>query len=180
MQFKQSRAEQADQPGRAGRPARPLGRRCQPRPQGRITTSTQRSNSQQAYPAAWQNTVLAIFIWLWPPHSQFSRIAESPNRRGAHFGQIAESRGPVPRFGAFRPTLAADGVVNHVGPSGTAHGSSELVKAHTPRRGRPSCRNTANLRCHYEYPCLRPAGKAADQRPSWPGRSWWATLRGGL
>ncbi len=35
----------------------------------------------------------------------------------------------------------ADGVVNQVGPSGTAHGSSELVKAHTPRRGRPSCRN---------------------------------------
>jgi hypothetical protein len=31
--------------------------------------------------------------------------------------------------------------VNQVGPSGTAHGSSELVKAHTARRGRPSCRN---------------------------------------
>ncbi len=36
----------------------------------------------------------------------------------------------------------ADGVVYQVGPSGTALGSSELVKAHTPRRGRPSCRNT--------------------------------------
>ncbi len=36
----------------------------------------------------------------------------------------------------------ADGVVNQVGPSGTAQGCSELVKAHTPRRGRPSCRNT--------------------------------------
>ncbi len=36
----------------------------------------------------------------------------------------------------------AYGVVNQVGPSGTAHGSSKLVKAHTPRRGRPSCRNT--------------------------------------
>ncbi len=35
-----------------------------------------------------------------------------------------------------------DGVVNQVGPSDTARGSSELVKAHTPRRGRPSCRNT--------------------------------------
>ncbi len=35
----------------------------------------------------------------------------------------------------------ADGVVHQVGPSGTAHGSSELVKAYTPRRGRPSCRN---------------------------------------
>jgi hypothetical protein len=35
--------------------------------------------------------------------------------------------------------------VNQVGPSGTAHGSSELVKAHTPRRGRPSCRNTLSM-----------------------------------
>jgi hypothetical protein len=34
-----------------------------------------------------------------------------------------------------------DGVVHKVGPSGTTHGSSELVKTHTPRRGRPSCRN---------------------------------------
>jgi hypothetical protein len=32
--------------------------------------------------------------------------------------------------------------MEQVGPSGTAHGSSELVKAHTPHRGRPSCRNT--------------------------------------
>jgi hypothetical protein len=31
--------------------------------------------------------------------------------------------------------------VNQDGPSGTAHGSSEVVKAHTPRRGRHSCRN---------------------------------------
>ena len=37
----------------------------------------------------------------------------------------------------------ANGVVHQVGPSGTAYGSSELVKAHTPRRGRPSCRNTS-------------------------------------
>ncbi len=36
----------------------------------------------------------------------------------------------------------ADGVVNQVGPSGMARGNSELVKAHTPRRGRPSCRNS--------------------------------------
>jgi hypothetical protein len=34
-----------------------------------------------------------------------SRIAESPNRRGAHFGRIAESRGAAPRFGAIRTTL---------------------------------------------------------------------------
>jgi hypothetical protein len=39
----------------------------------------------------------------------------------------------------------ADGIVNQVGPSCTAHGSSELVKAHTPSRGRPSCRNTDGL-----------------------------------
>ncbi len=36
----------------------------------------------------------------------------------------------------------ADGVVHQVGPSGTARGSSELVKAHTPRKCRPSCHNT--------------------------------------
>jgi hypothetical protein len=34
----------------------------------------------------------------------------------------------------------AHGVVHQIEPSGTAHGFSELVKAHTPRR--PSCRNT--------------------------------------
>jgi hypothetical protein len=39
----------------------------------------------------------------------------------------------------------ADGV-SQVGPSGTARGSSELVKAHTPRRSRPSCRNIGQLR----------------------------------
>ncbi len=40
--------------------------------------------------------------------------------------------------------VVADGVVHQVGPSGTAcaSGSSKLVKAHIPRRGRPSCRNT--------------------------------------
>jgi hypothetical protein len=36
----------------------------------------------------------------------------------------------------------ANGIVNQVGPSSTAHGSSKPVKAHTPCRGRPSCRNT--------------------------------------
>ncbi len=36
----------------------------------------------------------------------------------------------------------ANGVVHQAGPSGAARGSSELVKAHTPCRGRPSCRNT--------------------------------------
>jgi hypothetical protein len=37
----------------------------------------------------------------------------------------------------------ADGVVHQVGPYSTAHVSSELVKAHTPRRRRPSFRNTS-------------------------------------
>jgi hypothetical protein len=36
----------------------------------------------------------------------------------------------------------ANGVVNQVVPSCTAHGSSELVKDHTPRRGRLRCCNT--------------------------------------
>jgi hypothetical protein len=36
--------------------------------------------------------------------------------------------------------------VHQVGPSSTASGSSELVKAHTSRRGRPSCRNTWSCR----------------------------------
>ncbi len=42
------------------------------------------------------------------------------------------------QLGAGHAESPIDGVVNQVGPSGTARGSSELVKAHTPRRGRPS------------------------------------------
>jgi hypothetical protein len=41
-----------------------------------------------------------------------------------------------------RSCRVADGVVNQLGPSGSAHGSCDLVKAHTPRRDRPSYRNT--------------------------------------
>jgi hypothetical protein len=51
-------------------------------------------------------------------------------------------RCPAEHAAWCRSCGVADGVVNQVGPSGTAHGSSELVKAHTPRRGRHSCRNT--------------------------------------
>jgi hypothetical protein len=47
-----------------------------------------------------------------------------------------------PKISSGANSQMADGVVNQVGPSGTAHGSSEIVKAHTPRRDRPSCRNT--------------------------------------
>jgi hypothetical protein len=49
-------------------------------------------------------------------------------------------RCPAEHAGRRRSCGVADGVVNQVGPSGTAHGSSELVKAHTPRR--PGCRNS--------------------------------------
>jgi hypothetical protein len=51
-------------------------------------------------------------------------------------------RCPAEHAARCRSCGVADGVVNQVGPSGTADASSELVKAHTPRRGRPSCRNT--------------------------------------
>ncbi len=51
-------------------------------------------------------------------------------------------RCPAEHAAQCRSCGVAYGVVNQVGPSGTAHGSSELVKAHTPRRDRPSCRNT--------------------------------------
>jgi hypothetical protein len=51
-------------------------------------------------------------------------------------------RRPAEHAARCRSCGVADGVVNQVGQSGTAHGSSELVKANTPRRGRPSCSNT--------------------------------------
>jgi hypothetical protein len=51
-------------------------------------------------------------------------------------------RCPAEHAARRRSCGVADGVVNQVGPSGTAHGSSELVKARASRRGRPSCRNT--------------------------------------
>jgi hypothetical protein len=53
--------------------------------------------------------------------------------------------------------------VNHVGPSGTAHGSSDLVKAHTPRRGRPSCRNRPEP-ADIEEARSRSHGPAAERR----------------
>ena len=55
-------------------------------------------------------------------------------------------RCPAEHAARCRSCGVADGVVNQVGPSGTAHGSSELVKAHTPRRGRHSCRNSVVFR----------------------------------
>jgi len=62
--------------------------------------------------------------------------------RPAHGPSWARGRRcPAEHAAQCRSCGVADGVVNQVGPSGTAHGSSELVKAHTPRRGRHSCRN---------------------------------------
>jgi hypothetical protein len=77
---------------------------------------------------------------------------------------------------------------SQVGPSGTAHVSSELVKAHIPRRGRPSCRNNAYSRCGHAFltvACVLPlagfpematsiAGGASTSRqcnPKMPGAS---------
>jgi hypothetical protein len=51
-------------------------------------------------------------------------------------------RCPAEHAALCRSCGVADGVVNQVGPSDTAHVSSELVKASTPRSGRPSYRNT--------------------------------------
>ncbi len=60
-----------------------------------------------------------------------------------------KARGRLRRFAEHaaqcRSCGVADGAVHQVGPSGTAHGSSQLVKAHTPCRSRPSCRNSADL-----------------------------------
>jgi hypothetical protein len=79
----------------------------------------------------------------------YSAVQLRHGPRAAHGPSWARSR----RYPAEHATRCRscgvanhDGVVNQVGPSGTAHGSSELVKAHTPRRGtsRPSCRNNSD------------------------------------
>ena len=83
-------------------------------------------------------------------HSRLCRliVQRGQLRRGpraAHGPSCARCRRyPAEHAARCRSCGVADGVVNQVsGPSGTASGSSELVKAHNPRRGRPSCRNTA-------------------------------------
>ena len=53
----------------------------------------------------------------------------------------ARACGSVTCLGAGHPEMDRSHGVSGW-QSGTAHGSSELVRAHTPRRGRPSCRNT--------------------------------------
>ena len=53
---------------------------------------------------------------------------------------------------------------SQVGPSGTAHVSSELVKAHIPHRGRPSCRNNGQLSW--------PTGHHSSSLAVGPARPW--------
>jgi hypothetical protein len=110
------------------------------------------------------------------------------------------ARGPSWARGRRRPAEhaarclscgVADSVVYQVGPSVTAHGSSELVKAHTPRRGRPSCRNTAfrawphrvvfaPVRASRRRPCAAPGtcgGLVGMLRCRWwHGRSNWTRI----
>ena len=75
--------------------------------------------------------------------ASYSAVQLRRGPRTAHGPSWARGRRcPAEHAARCRSCGVADGVVNQVGPSGTAHGSSELVKAHTPRRGRHSCRNT--------------------------------------
>jgi hypothetical protein len=74
--------------------------------------------------------------------ASYSAVQLRRGPRAAHGPSWARGRRcPAEHAARCRSGGVADGVVNHVGPSGSAHGISELVKAHTPRRGRPSCRN---------------------------------------
>jgi hypothetical protein len=77
--------------------------------------------------------------------ASYSAVQLRRGPRAAHGPSWARDRRyPVEHAARCQSCGVADGIVNQVGPSGTvtAHGSSELVKAHTPRKGRPSCRNT--------------------------------------
>ncbi len=75
--------------------------------------------------------------------ASYSAVQLRRGPRTAHGPSWARDRRcPAEHAARCRSCGVANGVVNQVGPSGTADGSSELVEAHTPRRGRPSCRNT--------------------------------------
>jgi hypothetical protein len=75
--------------------------------------------------------------------ASYSAVQLRRGPRAAHCPSwVRGRRYPAEHAARCRSCGVAYGIVNHVGPSGTAHGSSELVKAHTPRRGRPSCRKT--------------------------------------
>ena len=78
--------------------------------------------------------------------ASYSAVQLRRGPRPAHGPSWSRGRRcPAEHAARCRSCGIADGVVNQDGPSGTAHGSSELVKAHTPRRGRHSCRNTEKL-----------------------------------
>jgi hypothetical protein len=103
--------------------------------------------------------------------ASYSAVQLRRGPRAAHGPSWSRGRRcPAEHAARCRSCRVADGAVNQVGPSGTAHGSSELVKAHTPRRGRPSCRNSAARAGHaarlpgsLPRSCL--CGEAALARP---------------
>jgi hypothetical protein len=75
--------------------------------------------------------------------ASYSTLQLRRGTRTAHVPSWAHSRRcPSEHAARCRSCGVANVVVNQVGPSGTAHGSSELVKAHTPCRSRPSYHNT--------------------------------------
>ena len=76
--------------------------------------------------------------------ASYSAVQLRRGPRTAHCPSWSRGRRcPAEHAARCRSCGVAYGVVNQVGPSGKAHGSSELVKAHTPRRGRPSCCNSS-------------------------------------
>jgi hypothetical protein len=74
--------------------------------------------------------------------ASYSAVQLRRGQRTAHGPSWSRGRRcPAEHAARCRSCGVADGVVNQVGQSDTAHGSSELVKAYTPCRGRPSGRN---------------------------------------
>jgi hypothetical protein len=94
----------------------------------------------------------------WPAYGLRSRLSLA-----------ASCASRIMRLSADRPCRVTDSVVHQVGPSCTACGSSELVKAHTPRRDRPSCRNIEDLP-------LRPVGAPGTVKMRRYGRPGPGTL----
>ncbi len=96
--------------------------------------------------------------------ASYSAVQLRRGPRTAHGPSWSRGRRcPAEHAARCRSCGVANGVVDQVGPSGTAHGSSELVKAHTPRRGRHSCRNRAARpgagNYASSYACLGTAGR---------------------
>jgi hypothetical protein len=126
--------------------------------------------------------------------ASYSAVQLRRGPRSAHGPSWARGRRCTAEHAArCRSCGVADGVVNQVGPSCTAHGSSELVKAHTPRRGRPSCRNSIHIFQPYPRstpafpctpppspPCPGPGGPAArtPREPTWERLGQWRRCAG--